>query len=203
MMIDGSWWQCEASRIFDEMVETYRDDRWKAENRRFGMMALPKATQEKVGTSSTLAFNTTTSIVINAKTTENEKILNLAKQFVKFMHTHESLYRFNQLTGTAKPYDYTLSDAELSTLTSVAKQNYEMHKSIDYVFSYSQNPIVRSDPQYYGASGWYVFQANSSQFEILSLAFHENPSWSSWDYFSSMVNDREQAWWTNKYASYL
>lgn len=203
MMIDGSWWQCEASRIFDEMVETYRDDRWKAENRRFGMMALPKATQEKVGTSSTLAFNTTTSIVINAKTTENEKILNLAKQFVKFMHTHESLYRFNQLTGTAKPYDYTLSDAELSTLTSVAKQNYEMHKSIDYVFSYSQNPIVRSDPQYYGASGWYVFQANSSQFEILSLAFHENPSWSSWDYFSSMVNDRGQAWWTNKYASYL
>lgn len=202
MMIDGSWWQSEASQIFEDMAEAYGDE-WKAENRRFGMLALPKATEAKVGTASTRAFNTSTAILINVKTTGDENILKLAKQFIKFMHTHESLYQFNKVTGTAKPYDYTLSDEELSTLTSVAKQNYEMHSSTDYVFSYSQNPIVRADIQYFCSSGYYVFQANDSQFEILSLSFKENPSWSSWDYFSSMVTDRGQAWWTSKFASYL
>ena len=202
MLIDGSWWQSEASKIFDDMAATYGDE-WKAENRRFGMLALPKATREKVGESTTMAFNTATAILINAKTTTDEKILALAKQFIKFMHTHESLYQFNKITGTAKPYAYTLSDAEQATLTGVAKRNYEMHSSVDYVFSYSQNPIVKSDIQYFSMSGYYVFQANDSQFEILSLALKENPSWTSWDYFSSMVNDRGKSWWDTKFGSYL
>lgn len=201
MMIDGSWWQSEATKIFDDMAKEHGDE-WKAENRRFGMLALPKATPEKVGKGNTLAFNTTTSIVINKKTTTNEKILNLAKQFIKFMHTHESLYQFNKITASAKPYDYTLSESELSTLTSVAKQNYEMHKSIDYVFSYSQNSIISSEPQFFAASGYYVFQ-NGNNDEILSLAFKENSSLSSWSYFKSMVDSHSQTWWNEKFKSYI
>ena len=211
MMIDGSWWQSEATRIFDSMANTYGDE-WKAENRRFGMLALPKATKEKVGKGNTLAFNTTTSILINPESVKykdgdkkgetNETMLNLAKQFIKFMHTHESLYMFNKITASAKPYDYTLSEAEISTLTSVAKQNYEMHKSIDYVFSYSQNPIINSDAQYFSASGYHVFQNGDSE-EILSLVFHENASLSSWDNFKSIVTSHGESWWNEKFAAYL
>lgn len=209
MMIDGSWWQSEASRIFDNMASAYGDE-WKAENRRFGMLALPKATREKVGQGSTLAFNTTTSIIINPNSytnketgVVNEKIFNLAKQFIKFMHTHESLYQFNKITGSAKPYDYTLSEQELNSLTSVAKQNYEMHKSIDYVFSYSQNPVVSSDVQFFASSGYHVFQKDDNGNEVLSLVFHENASLNSHDYFSQMVNFRNQGWWKQKFGSYL
>ena len=118
------------------------------------------------------------------------------------MHTHESLYQFNKITASAKPYDYELSESELATLTSVAKQNYEMHCSIDYVYSYSQNPILMLDPQSFASSGYSVFRNEKSE-EILTWTFHENSSLTGWDNFKSIAKYHDKAWWDERFKAWF
>lgn len=200
MLIDGSWWQNEARNIFEDMAVDY-GEQYSAANRRFGMMPLPKANETKVGDPSTLAFNTATLIFINKRTTTDPVVLKVAKQFIKFMHTHESLYKFNEITGSAKPYDYTLTETELAGMTSVARQNYELHSATEFVFTYSQNPIVRKYPERFSSSGYLVFQAGGNLYEILSPTFNNNKGLTGWAYFKSMVEDHGATFWQNNFAS--
>lgn len=200
MLIDGSWWQNEARDIFADMAVDY-GEQYSAANRRFGLLPLPKANEEKVGQKAALAFNTATLILINKKTTTDETVMRIAKQFVKFLHTHESLYEFNEITGSARPYSYTLNEEESNGLNSVAKQNYELHSATDFVFTYSQTPIVRKTPERFSCSGYLVFQSGGNLNEILSLTFSNQPNLTSWDYFKSMVEDHGESFWNNNFAN--
>jgi len=205
MLIDGSWWQSEAKNVFLDMEIDYGEE-YSMKNRRFGMMSLPKANTEKIG-KATRAFNTSTAVMLNkaaiSKSKESDIVMKVAKQFVKFLHTHESLYKYNQITSSCKPYDYTLSEEELESLTSVGRQNYEMHTSTDFVFTYAQNNIIKKDYERYSASGYLVYQSGGGTREIMTVAFHDNPNLSAWAYFTSMVNDHGKAFWDTNYGAYF
>ena len=47
MLVDGCWWQAEASQAFSNMVSS-KGEQYAPENRDFAFMPLPKATSEKV-----------------------------------------------------------------------------------------------------------------------------------------------------------
>lgn len=200
MLIDGSWWQNEAKNMFEDMAVDYNNDAYRAENRRFGLLPLPKANASKVGEESALAFNTATVIFVNKKTTTDETTLKVAKQFIKFLHTHESLYEFTSTTSSARPYTYDLSDAEKSTLTSVAKHNYELHSATNFVFPYSKQTIVRSNYDRFSCSGYLVFQAYGQQETILAQRFLTNKDTTSWDYFTSMVKCQGKEFWETNFG---
>ena len=203
MLIDGSWWQNEARNIFSNMAIDYNDDSYRAENRRYGMLPLPKANESKVGEAQTLAFNTSTVIMINKKTTTDEVQLKVAKEFVKFLHTHESLYEFTATTSSARPYTYDLTDEEKASLTSVAKQNYELHSATDFVFGYSKQPIVRMNYERFSCSGYLVFEAFGKSDSILAQRFIDKPSTTAWDYFRSMVEDHGKSFWETNFGNLI
>lgn len=203
MLIDGSWWQNEARNIFSNMAIDYNDDSYRAENRRYGMLPLPKANESKVGEAQTLAFNTSTVIMINKKTTTDEVQLKVAKEFVKFLHTHESLYEFTATTSSARPYTYDLTDEEKASLTSVAKQNYELHSATDFVFGYSKQPIVRMNYERFSCSGYLVFEAFGKSDSILAQRFIDKPSTTSWEYFRSMVEDHGKSFWETNFGNLI
>lgn len=204
MLIDGSWWQNEASSIFSDMAVDEGNDAYKAENRRFGMLPLPKANAEKVGKGNALAFNTATVIVVNKKAVgSDETVLKVAKQFIKFLHTHESLVEFTSTTASARPFEYTLTDSELNGLTSVAKQNYELHTATDFVFTYSKQPIVRNNPTRFSCSGYLAYESFGKLTSIISQKFIDEPSVTAWDYFKSMVEDHGEKFWKDSYSTYL
>ena len=200
MLIDGSWWQNEAKNMFEDMAVDYNNNAYRAENRRFGLLPLPKANASKVGEESALAFNTATVILVNKKTTTDETTLKVAKQFIKFLHTHESLYEFTSTTSSARPYTYDLSDAEKSTLTSVAKHNYELHSATNFVFPYSKQTIVRSNYERFSCSGYLVFLAYGKQETILAQRFINNKNTTSWGYFTSMVECQGKEFWETNFG---
>ena len=203
MLIDGSWWQNEASNIFSDMAVDYDNDAYRAENRRYGMLPLPKANAAKVGKGNALAFNTASVIVVNKKAVKDDVTLKVAKQFVKFLHTHESFVEFTSTTSSARPYEYTLSEAELGKLNSVAKQNYELHTATDFVFSYSKQPIVRKYYNRFSCSGYLVYEAFGNATNIISQKFIAEPKTTAWDYFKSMVEDHGEKFWNDTYAAEL
>ncbi len=119
MLLEGSWWENEAMATFDSMGQ--KNAAYAYKTRRLGVMPVFKtsasATKTSIVTSNMAAF-------INKTTTK----LDLAKTFLKYCHTDASLKEFNLTTGVPTPYDYTLSDEELNTLSFYQKQLYEMMK---------------------------------------------------------------------------
>ena len=206
MLIDGTWWQSEASGTFKNMVSDYQKPEYGIEYRRYGMMPLPKD-PSKVGEKTTLAYNNENFMVLNKTAidaaADSENVLKAAKQFVKFLHTHESFYRFNRITSTARPFDYELTDDELATFTSVGKENYKLHDSVDFVFTYSQNDIVKNTPQLFCSAGDMVFQMANGQDRIISTTFFNGKCGSAWDYFKSVVDHYNKTYWDTNFSVYF
>lgn len=199
MLVDGSWWQNEASDIFEAMASQY-DEKYSKANRRFGTMPTPKATRDKVGEPFTRAQSTSTLCCINAHTVKDEKMLNLAKQFIRFCHTDEMLVEFNKITGSCKPYDYDLTDAEYESLSEYGKQNYDLHKNAKLVFTYSQHPINMADPNRFSSCGdTFVSGINT----YMTTAFHNDKDLTAWSYFKTIVDEHNEKKWKDTYGSVI
>ncbi len=167
MMIEGSWWENEASEggAFDACVEDYGPEAAK-ENRKFGFLPMPHATLDKVG-GNQVANGGATSIAINANI--NSEKIELAKTFIRFAHTDESLREYNVVTGIPKNYSYELTDSDKEKMSTFAIEFYNYLQTADIVVEKYDSAINRtiSDKLYYSAS----INKNDMAYKIFVKAF--------------------------------
>ena len=133
-LLDGIWWENEASETFADMASDDDDD--SRLNRKFKLMQLPKATEKQIGEKATYSDNLHALCFVNANTPADR--IDLAKKFVQFCFTDESNKNFNVLTGTPRPMGYTLDSAQLAKLSMFGKSVYELSKdqtAIAYPFA--------------------------------------------------------------------
>ncbi len=119
MLIEGSWWETEASAIFQEMEN--EDEQYSAKNRRFGVMPLYKLDGNSATKHSYLTGYS--SIFINANTDS----LDLSKLFVKFLASDAVLKMFTRVTGLPMGYNYELENGTYENLTHYKKQLWDIH----------------------------------------------------------------------------
>lgn len=101
MLIDGNWWEVEATSWFDENEASENSK----QNRRFGFMPIPKVSKDKIGEPQTRITLNNSMVFINANT--SEEIMPVAKEFLKFCHSDEVLNIFTQTTSMMRPMNYT------------------------------------------------------------------------------------------------
>ena len=106
-LIDGEWWLRESYdanfNTIDEMHE-----------QKFGILPLPRATREEVGTPVTNVCDHYSSIFINSNTPENK--LEAAKELFSFLQNESSLLTFSYYTNMVRSMQYELSDERLAEL---------------------------------------------------------------------------------------
>ena len=110
MMFEGTWWENEAEPAFDE-ARSYGVDSFN-----YGVMPIPKANSDKIGDATFLNLNDSYCF-INA----NTEHMKLAKEFLTYLHTDESLRAFTKSTNMTRGLKYSFDEADLSTLTSYAR----------------------------------------------------------------------------------
>ena len=129
MLFEGSWWENEARIEFDDMAELNSD--WGHGKRNFKYLPIPNfegttlATAEETGGApivSTQKDNrqvvpTTTSGGSLVCVSAHAKELELAKEFVKFVHSREMLVRMTQYSSCIRPYEYEFTPSELASCT--------------------------------------------------------------------------------------
>lgn len=119
MLIEGNWWETEASAIFQEMSN--EDEKYSAQNRRFGVMPLFKPDGN---TATKHTYMTGYSpIFVNARTDTPE----LSKLFVKFLASDECLKMFTRVSGVPMGYNYELAEGTYENLTCYKKQVWDIH----------------------------------------------------------------------------
>lgn len=117
MMLEGTWWEEEADPTFKEMGDG--NERY---TRKFGFMPLPKAPGQPL--SDQVLYNANHAYAfINSNC--DKAHLEVAKDFLKFIHSDEMLRLFTSYTGVSKDLDYTLTDAEKSKLSYYSQTVYE------------------------------------------------------------------------------
>ncbi len=140
-ILEGNWWEYEATEIFEECADLYTDvgdGTWGYGERNFGYFPFPKfkgsmATDgipDQDNTMTTLGSNISTNnaaAFINAYHSEEQ--IALGKDFLKFCMSNEMHAEFTRRTGITRPYKYTMTEDQLEDLTSYARSVYEFNQS--------------------------------------------------------------------------
>lgn len=190
MLIDGTWWENEVSETFTEMESRYGDVASR-HTRRFGFMPMPKVSEEQVGEPSTVLASDG-QCYINANIAEWK--IPLAKEFLQFVHTNESLAEFSILTNTVRPYDYEMTEEQLSEMTYYGRTVYEFRKNANTVAAYSPTSDFKRTNIYMGKYWISKFSDGTTQ-GYPSRAFYGNSSLTARDYFEGFsLQYTAQSW---------
>ena len=147
MMIEGNYWYNEATEALKRSVNTYKD---QAENRRFGWMPLPVQYKGSVtegnGRKNTVMETLNSFAFINAKYKDDAVICDLAKLFLQFCYTDESLVEFSVATGLPKGVNYTIPEEKLAQIDNYFQRDVlETKMNSDVIYPYSAHPIFVSN----------------------------------------------------------
>lgn len=138
MIVDGTWWQREATAVFDRMAK--EDESCSKMNRRFGWLPLPQPTQEKADEIKNGERKTAFGDQINGVVCVKGNLLaskqQVALEFIKYAYSDEALTAFTYEVGATIGVDYfdALDDAK----TTPYIKNYVAHlQSSDIVYPVS------------------------------------------------------------------
>ena len=177
MLVDGIWWQSEANATFNTMVQKYGEEFSKA-NRNFAFMPLPKANAEKAAVNKTngadakklTLFDHIYSICfVKGNIAEWKKPL--ALDFIKFVHTDESLVEFTTITNAPKAFNYSM-EGHLDELSPFGRSVLELQSKADIVYPYSTSPLYVNRQSQFTVGESYRF-SSSNQYPATYLREHD------------------------------
>lgn len=190
MLIDGIWWQSEATATFNTMAKQYGEE-YAKENRNFAFMPLPKATREKANVNKTngkdakkltLYDHIYSMCFVKGNIAEWKKPL--ALDFLKFVHTDESLIEFTIVTNAPKAFTYELNDEQLAELSPFGRSVIELQKKADIVYPFSTSPLyVNRQSQFVTGASYRYDERN--QYPATYLREHDV---TAADYFTKMCS---------------
>ena len=191
MILEGCWWENEAK---DEIaaISDYYGKQYARENREFSMMPLPKADESKIGTKTTI-IDTHYSLGFVKASIAEEKI-DLAKKFLRFCCTDESLSEFTVSTNTVKALNFDLSDDDYNKLTYFGKSVYDLHNTSEIVYPYSNEAIYLDNQSTLSIHNSYGSKIGAKEETHPITYFRSSSKNNAIDYFNGMIIYNQDRW---------
>ena len=202
MIMEGAWWENEAKDYFGTMASRYGNS-YAYGTRRFGFMPTPKSDDGKSDTGTTLISSTANSAVfIHAKT----QVMDLAKDFLKFAHSDESLRTFTRVTGGIRPFDYELTEDDENKMSYFAKNVWEIYHDeateISYVTIYNHDCFVEQS-SYLGDNWWWNTTVGGAQYEDAFKNMWQDSTLNAENWFEGLQVTYSKTAWESKMAKYF
>jgi hypothetical protein len=137
-LLEGAWWENEAAHgefdIFQSNVDAGYPDRG------YGMVdyrfMLPPAIAGQAGidgngNGTALSVCSTGAVVVRAM--KDEKMLAAIKDFLVFTLSDANLAKFTMETGEVRPYDYSLTDEQISKLTPFSRMHWDLYRDTENI----------------------------------------------------------------------
>ena len=199
MLIDGSYWYNEAKDAFTASENKYKD---KAKNRRFAWMPLPRQATGSVtegnGTKNTLVESLSSFAVINNSIRYKPEKVKLAKTFLKYCYTDESLIEFTKMTGIPKGLSYDMKKEDIEQMSYYGRSLFEVKSKSDVVYPYSDNQIfIYNQERVLESSSWSSNVGGTPYvYPYTAIKAHKSAK----DYFLGMNISAED--WEKKFGQY-
>ncbi len=163
MLIDGGWWYNEAKVSMNAMALEYGDE-WSENNRRLGVMPIPKADDGSSAAGRTWSATGGSCVAINSKTDQAD----LAKEFFNFIHTPEAMTKFTMESKVRRPYTYPWADENKAAVPYYINNLFDATVSATVVYMVP-HAIEHSEILPYQAQLFSMYGTNKSDMPILKF----------------------------------
>ena len=149
MLIDGCWWEMEAARTFNRIQQStgidYREN--------FGWLPLPMPTQEgadaraaklSAGEKGYTLTDTHNALAFIGKGVSAD-VYALAKDFLQFANTDESLAEFSIITDTTKALNYTMTAEQKAKMSAYGRGLMDMQEKAEIVYTFAKNAFYQAN----------------------------------------------------------
>ncbi len=189
MLCEGVWWESEATDTFNEMVNSMGEE-YSKHNRNFAMMPLPKASADKLG-KSTLMDNIFSICFMKANVPEHKR--DIAIEFIKFVNSDESLKEFSTVTNTPKALNYTMTDAEMASMSPFGRSVMKLKQSSDILYPVSSSELYANNQGQFDSHSLYWSMVGGKELQFASSAFYDSGITAE-EYFSGMKDCYKLQW---------
>jgi hypothetical protein len=133
--------------------------------RNFGILSLPKPTENEIGQVATYSDNLYSLGFINGSI-KNEKV-ELAKAFLQLCFTESENVAFNINTGCPRPMTYTMSEEDMAKLSPFGKEVYTIVQENPIVYAFANNDIYKeySTRRFLRQGGYYNINMAGNLFD--------------------------------------
>ena len=185
LIVEGSWWENEAATY----LKTDEAKGGGKLNRRFGILPVPKVSDEQLGQKQTMISLNSSFCFVAGNTTYPE----LSKKVLKFFHTNKSLSSFTTSTSATRAFSYSIESSDAANCSYFAHQLMEMKKTCDIVYPYSSDSHVLDKKTYFSMDKypWSIGMTTSNVYDQF-VNNRETPA----SYFGKLYTYAQQ-WWNN------
>ena len=189
MLAEGVWWENEATPTFVE-IENLRGV--KKSDRRFGFMPVPKASEEMAGPQTLFSVNESFGFI-----NKNAENMELAKEFMRFLHTDEEMSKFSAKTSIPRSLQYDVTEADKATATPYGKYLIEMRSQSKVVYAYSSCDFVINHAANFDNGVWYGTATVAGK--NLNNAFNafKDDKATAKDFFDGLLAYQKSGWSAN------
>lgn len=193
MLIDGSWWENEATEAFASLAKI--NNQYSKMNSDYGWMPLPTSidnANRKEGEANLTDYDLIRAYAFINGNIESSKV-RLAKEFLKFCYTKEELQSYTQSTGLPKGLEYTLTDENLNAMSPYSRDLWNYRKDRQVVHPITNNPLVIYEAVGIDA----MWTTKDGQGPYIGMYNNTNAK----NYFAGLKVEQEE--WIAKYSKYF
>ncbi|MBQ3506213.1 MAG: hypothetical protein IJA89_05530 [Clostridia bacterium] len=152
MLLDGSWWQQEATSTFEIMEK--KDSKYAKVNRNFSVLPLPDSTIERhikrIENDEKMTFVTANDsyMYVNGKLKEGSVEMEVTKAFLSFISNDDNILTFMETTNMLRPLtpDYDAVDQDrYNELSAYSKRLIELQQNANVVYPYSEKAFAQNN----------------------------------------------------------
>ena len=197
---DGIYWENEAAGAYAQIY----GESWKTTaNRHFGFMPFPKPTADWRNGNATTLYDHHNAFAFIRKDIDPAKI-DLAKTFLQFCCTDESLIEFTEITNCPKAFNYTMPSDKLENMTSLGQSIIALKEKsttkVVYPFSHNALLLNRQSAFKLGYTWTSIDTSNKAYATpVDALKGSVNAS----DYFKGLARQMSKANWDNAYSDWF
>ena len=200
MLFDGIWWENEANDTFLNM--SVGDPEMAKTSRRFGFMPMPKATTAEIGEKSTMLDTLYSMCFINKNVEDDPVVFDLAKKFLMFANTQQSLEEFTVITSSPKALNYEISEENQEKMSYFARDVWNLAERSDIVYPISTNPLYLNNQSSFGYGDTFASKVNGTVYTDIGSAIY-NFKFTPKQLFDGIAELNSKANWESLYSQYF
>ena len=120
--------------------------------------------------------------------------MELAKEFMRFLHTDAEMSKFSAKTSISRSLNYEVNDADKLTATHFGKSLIEMRSMSKVVYPYSSLPLVINNASSFTEGSWYLTASvKGKTFNNPFNAFKDGDATAA-EYFNGLYTYQQSMW---------
>lgn len=189
MLVDGIWWESEATETFKDMADS-QGGNFSKMNRKFAFMPLPNADDKAGDTKNTLIDHLFSLCFMKANIAEWKKPI--AYDFLKFVHSDARLADYTIITNTPKAFRYEMTPDQMNQMSYFGRSVMKLRQESDIVYPYATNRSYANNQSKFHDNNMFFTKCDKEYQWVLEGLVEGKKS--AEDYFSGMVKYYQTYW---------